>query len=185
MLIRKALSWEQMVLICSGLLLVETKQCCTPFSQPAIKLDIIYPSVFHRSSLGVKPHSAGHYSLTHRERYGSSLLETQTRSENPTDALTSGYYQILLFLFHTPFLSNMFSSFSLPNSRRPDVVLQQLLTHWLAGHPFREPLSCCSSTVGVAGSGCTSLFCIKTCPVTLSSISALLHQFESCLFGKT
>lgn len=43
-----------MVLILSGLLLVKTKQYCTPFSQTAIKLEmgIIYPLVFHWSSVG-------------------------------------------------------------------------------------------------------------------------------------
>lgn len=33
--------------------------------------------------LGVRPHSAGHYSLTHRRSYGSLFLEIQTWSENP------------------------------------------------------------------------------------------------------
>lgn len=41
------------------------------------------------------------------------------------DALTSGYYQILLLLFQNPLIRNVVSSFFLPNLRSPDVALQQ------------------------------------------------------------
>lgn len=161
MVMRKALSWDQMVLICSGLLLVKTKQCCAPFPQTAIKLEIIiiYSLVFQQCSDG-------------SEATLSCALLTCTQGvlrffipRNPNlkwklqmqSPLTSGCYQILPstiakpisqqygFLFFPPQLEEIRSHITATADRTgwEDTLRRH---HW----------SCCSSAAEFDGGGCFS-----------------------------
>lgn len=95
-----------MVVICSGLLLVKTKQCCAPFPQTAIKLEmmIIYSLVFQRCLVGSEA-SLGWALFTYIHRELQFFIPRNLNLKwNPQmkNALTSGCYQILLSTISKP-----------------------------------------------------------------------------------
>lgn len=135
MLIRKALSWDQLVLICLGLFLVKIKQCCTPFPQTAIKLEmIIYSSVFQCCSVGSEATlSWALFTYTHRE-LGFFIPRNLNLKWKPQmqNALTWGFYQILLSLISKP-ISQQYGFFFPPQLKETRCPITTITADWIGG----------------------------------------------------
>lgn len=163
-----------MVLICSGLLLVKTKQCCAPFPLTAIKLEvnIIYALVFQQCSAG-REATLGQALFTHTHtEVGFFIPQKLNLKWKPQmqSALTSGYYQILLATISKP-ISQQCDFFFFPPQLEETTCHITGTADWTGwDSPSRHCWSCCSSTAGVARRGCFSFLHQNTlCHVIIQS----------------
>lgn len=189
MLIRKALSWDQLVLICLGLFLVKIKQCCTPFPQTAIKLEmIIYSSVFQRCSVGSEAAlSWALFTYTHREVWFSIPRNLNLKwKPQMQSVLTSGCYQILLSIISKP-ISQQYGFFFFPPQLKEKRCRVTAIT---ADQTGREGTlqgsaeAAAAPLLGLLGVA-ASLFCIKSSSATLSSSLGLCTHLRAVWLGKT
>lgn len=117
LLIKKARSGDQMVLICSGLLLVNIKQRCAPFPQTDIELEmiIIYSLVFQWCSAG---RAASLSWVVFRIHTGRVTVLRPKKPKPEVKAPDAACCDLRLLsnnfplLFQNPFLSKMASPFS-------------------------------------------------------------------------
>lgn len=165
MLIRKALSWGQMVLVCSGLSLVETKQCCTPFPHTVIKPEmvVIYSLVLQQCSVGSGTTlNWAVFMCTHRV---TVLRPQKPKPEVKAPDAVCPDLRLLsntsLFYFKTYFTATWFPHFFLPSLQTLDVILQWLLTGLAEETLWRHCRGCCKPIAWAAESGCFpfGIFC--------------------------